>query len=135
MAQAFSWATQFYRVVNPECAIPAESIVIHRLRSEDVEGGEQISEKTLDDLSQFIEGAVLVGHFVDIDLKILRKEMSQTGHKFDNPAIDTARVHHWILRHGPISLKTCPLQLEKLDLANAGEVLQPRSNRRTSRAL
>src|ERR1035438_9363858 len=30
---------QFYRVVNPQVSIPAESILIHRLRSEDVIGG------------------------------------------------------------------------------------------------
>lgn len=105
---------QFYRVVNPECAIPAEGIVIHRLRSEDLQSAEQIS-KTLGDLSQFLEGAVLVGHFADIDLKILRKEMRQTGHKLDNAAVDTARVHRWLLRQGRYS-EDLPVQLEKLDL-------------------
>jgi len=107
--------TQFYRVVNPRVPIPAESVVIHRLRSEDVVGGEQPG-KCLEDLCQFIDGAVLVGHCVEIELKILEKEMSQTGHKFSNPAIDTARVHHWILRHGPYS-EDLSTQLEELDLA------------------
>jgi DNA polymerase-3 subunit epsilon len=106
---------QFYRVINPGVSIPAESVVIHKLRVEDVASGEQPG-KCLDDLRQFIEGAVLVGHFVDIELKILAKEMSQTGHKFNNPAIDTARVHHWILRHGPYS-EELSVQLEKMDLA------------------
>ena len=107
--------TQFYRVVNPHVPIPAESVVIHKLRSEDVVGGEQ-PEKCLDDLRQFIAGAVLVGHCVGIDLKILAKEMSETGHKLSNPAVDTARVHHWILRHGPYS-EDLSVQLENLDLA------------------
>jgi DNA polymerase III subunit epsilon len=107
--------TQFYRVVNPSVPIPAETVVIHKLRSEDVGGGEQPG-KCLEDLCQFIEGAVLVGHCVDIELKILAKEMSQTGHQFNNPAIDTARVHHWILRHGPYS-EDLSNQLERLDLA------------------
>lgn len=106
---------QFYRVINPGVSIPAESVVIHKLREEDVVGGEQ-PEKCLDDLCQFIEGAVLVGHFVDIELKILGKEMSQTGHQLNNHAIDTARVHHWILRHGPYS-EELSAQLEKMDLA------------------
>jgi DNA polymerase III subunit epsilon len=106
---------QFYRVVNPQVSIPAESILIHRLRSEDVIGGEQPS-KVLDDLCHFIEGGVLVGHCVGIELKILGKEMGQTGHKFNNPAIDTARVHRWILRHGPYSEDSF-VQLEQLDLA------------------
>jgi|CZKR01.1.fsa_nt_gi DNA polymerase-3 subunit epsilon len=106
---------QFYRVVNPQVSIPAESILIHRLRSEDVIGGEQPG-KVLDDLCHFIEGGVLVGHCVGIELKILEKEMGQTGHKFNNPAIDTARVHRWILRHGPYS-EDLSVQLEQLDLA------------------
>jgi len=105
---------QFYRMVNPEVEIPAESIVIHQIRSEDVKDAARIS-KTFDELSQFIRGTVLVGHFAPIDLKILRKEMTQTGHTFENPAVDTARIHHWLLRQGRYS-EDLALQLEKLDL-------------------
>ena len=105
---------QFYRVVNPQVQIPAESVVIHKLRSEDVVSGEQ-PRKCLDDLRKFIEGAVLVGHCVEIDLKILDKEMRQTGLELSNPAIDTARVHHWILRHGQYS-EDLSVQLDNLDL-------------------
>ena len=106
---------QFYRVINPGVSIPAESVVIHKLRVEDVVGGEA-PKQCLDDLCQFMEGAVLVGHFVDIDLKTLGKEMGQSGHKINNPAIDTARVHQWILRRGPYS-EELSVQLEKMDLA------------------
>ena len=105
---------QFYRVINPQVSIPAESIVIHKLRSADVEGADQLA-KTLDDFCQFAAGSLLVGHFADIDLRILRKEMRQTGHKLDQPALCTARIHHWILRHSPYS-EDLALQLEKLDL-------------------
>ena len=106
---------QFYREVNPGVSIPAASVVIHKLRAEDLAGGEPTAQ-ILDDLCCFIEGAVLVGHCVDIELKILRKEMGQSAHTFSNPAIDTARVHHWILRHGCYS-EDLPVQLENLDLA------------------
>jgi DNA polymerase III subunit epsilon len=107
--------TQFYRVVNPRVPIPAETVIIHKLRSEDVEGGEPPG-KALGELRQFIAGAVVVGHCVEIELKILGKEMSHIGLKFTNRAVDTARVHHWILRHGPYS-EGLSAQLEKLDLA------------------
>jgi DNA polymerase III subunit epsilon len=106
---------QFYREVNPGVSIPAESIVIHKLRVEDLAGGESPSQ-VLADLCTFIEDSVLVGHCVDIELKILRKEMAQSAHTFSSPAIDTARVHHWILRHGRYS-EDLPVQLENLDLA------------------
>lgn len=105
---------QFYRMVNPEVEIPAESVVIHQIRSDDVKGAESTS-KILDELNHFIRGTVLVGHCAHIDLKILRKEMTQTGHTLENPAIDTARVHHWLLRQGRYS-EDLTLQLEKLDL-------------------
>ncbi len=80
-----------------EVEIPAESIVIHRIRSGDVKDAENIS-KTFDELNHFIRGGVLVGHFAHIALKILRKEMAETGHTFESPAIATARVHQWLLR-------------------------------------
>lgn len=105
---------QFYRIVNPECEIPSESIVIHQLRQEDLQSADELTS-TLDDLSRFLAGSVLVGHFAQIDLKILRKEMAQTGHTLDHPTIDTARVHSWILRKGPYS-EDLHFQLEKLDL-------------------
>src|SRR5271169_6137763 len=91
---------QFYRVVNPGVAVPAQSVLIHKLRPNDVETGEPPAQ-ALADLQQFIEGKVLVGHFVNVDLKVLRKELGDSSHRLNNPAIDTARVHAWILRHGP----------------------------------
>ncbi len=107
---------QFYRLVNPGVPVPAETVVIHRLRSEDVEGGE-LCAKALQDLCQFVQDAVLVGHFVHLDLKLLRKEMDATGHKLNNPGVDTARVHHWLLRRGPFS-EDLHIQLEKLGLTS-----------------
>ena len=106
---------QFYRVVNPQVSVPAETVVIHKLRSEDVKAGEPLTS-VLDEFSNFVQGAVLVGHIVQVDLKILRKEMLQTGHDLSNPSIDTARVHHWLLRQGPYS-DDLAIQLEQLDLA------------------
>ena len=110
---------QFYRVVNPGVPVPAETVVIHKLRSEDVEGGSPLAE-TLDELRRFVEGAVLVGHFVDIDLKILWKELGGDQHQLDNPAVDTARAHHWVLRHGQFS-EDLHVQLERLDLVTVAK--------------
>lgn len=106
---------QFYRVVNPQVEIPAESVVIHQIRAQDVEDASQIA-KTLEELGQFIAGAVLVGHFASIDVNVLRKEMAQTGHTLTNPAVCTARTHQWLLRKGPYS-EDLQQRLERLDLA------------------
>jgi DNA polymerase-3 subunit epsilon len=105
---------QFYPVVNPSVPIPAENHSHPQTSPQDVRGGEQ-PVQVLDDLRQFIASAVLVGHCLDIDLKILKKEMANTGHKLSCVAIATARVHHWILRHGPYS-EDLPVQLENRDL-------------------
>ncbi len=106
---------QFYRVVNRAVTVPAETVVIHKLRSEDLKGGENLKQ-VLEEFSQFIAGAVFVGHFVQVDLKILRKEMAETGHKLNNPAICTARVHQWLLRQGRYS-EDLGAESEKFDLA------------------
>jgi DNA polymerase-3 subunit epsilon len=93
-------AEQFYRVVNPGVHVPAESVLIHKLRPNDVEQG-VAPEQALAELREFIEGRVLVGHFVQIDMKALRKELGDQQHELDNPVIDTAKAQRWILQNGP----------------------------------
>lgn len=110
---------QFYRVVNPQVEIPAESVVVHQIRSIDIANAGDIS-KTLDEFIQFVQGAVLVGHFTQIDVKILRKEMAQTGHSLGNHAVDTAGVHQWLLRQGPYSDELA-LRIANLDLATVAK--------------
>jgi DNA polymerase-3 subunit epsilon len=90
---------QFYRVLNPGVAVPAPGIVVHQLRPDDVEKGEAPLE-ALEALRHFITGAVLVGHFVHMDLAVLRKELQGTEQMVVNPVVDTARVHRWLVRHG-----------------------------------
>jgi DNA polymerase-3 subunit epsilon len=91
---------QFYRIVNPGVAVSAQSVLVHKLRPNDVEGGETPAQ-ALAALQEFITGKVLVGHFVNVDLKALRKELGDSAHTLINPAIDTARIHEWMLRRGP----------------------------------
>ena len=111
---------QFYRVVNPGVTVPAQGVLIHKLRPNDVESGEPPA-RALADLQQFIEGKVLVGHFVNVDLKALRKELGDSAHKLSNPAIDTARVHDWILRHGPYR-EDLEQQLANISLAALAKI-------------
>jgi DNA polymerase-3 subunit epsilon len=93
-------AEQLYRVVNPGVSVPAQSVLVHKLRPADVEQG-IAPQQALAELRKFVAGRVLVGHFVQIDLKALRKELGDEGHALSNPAIDTARAHRWILQNGP----------------------------------
>lgn len=85
----------FYRVVNPGIAVPAETVLVHGLRPVDVVEGSASSD-TVSDFLAFAAGAVLVGHFVAIDLAALRKEVSRNGKLLAEPAVDTARVQRWL---------------------------------------
>lgn len=105
---------QFYREVNPGVPVAEASVLVHKLRPNDVAAAEP-PRQVLADLQKFIAGAVLVGHFVEMDLKILRKELAGTEHELNNPGIDTARVQEWILRRGPYK-EDLPHRLENLDL-------------------
>ena len=80
--------------------VPAESVLIHKLRPNDVEQG-IAPEQALAQLREFIAGRVVVGHFVQIDMKALRKELGDQQHELSNPAIDTAKAHRWILQNSP----------------------------------
>jgi DNA polymerase-3 subunit epsilon len=106
---------QFYRVVNPGVEVPAAGVLVHKLRPNDVEQGIPPAD-ALAELRRFIEGKVVVGHFVHIDLKALRKELGDEQHQLSNPAIDTARVHRWLLQNGPWK-EDLEQQMENISLA------------------
>jgi len=87
---------QFYAVTNPGVAVPGKSVVVHRLRAEDIAEAESPAQ-VLKRFMEFAAGAVLVGHFVQYDIDILNKELEAVGH--GRPAyatIDTAAVHRWL---------------------------------------
>jgi DNA polymerase-3 subunit epsilon len=111
---------QFYRVVNPGVEVPAAGVLVHKLRPSDVEQGIPPAD-ALAELGQFIEGKVLVGHFVHIDLKALRKELGDEQQQLSNPAIDTARVHRWLLQNGPWS-EDLEQQTENISLAALAKI-------------
>ncbi len=89
---------QFYRVVNPGVEVPVESILVHRLRPADVATGVPI-EQALTELGEFLGDAIIVGHFVRIDVSALRKELGVLRNSMKNVVLDTARAHHWLLLH------------------------------------
>lgn len=111
---------QFYRVLNPGVEIPAGTVIVHKLRPFDIEKGEP-PLVVLAELKDYIAGAVLVGHFIKIDLDILRKELRATKHSLDNPVVDTAQIHRWLLRKERYS-EDLFHRLEQLDLSSLAKV-------------
>lgn len=83
---------QFYAVTNPGVAVPGSTVVVHKLRPDDIAQAESLP-KVLEAFLTFSEGAVLVGHFVHYDTDIVHKELAAIGRKWNPPAIDTALVH------------------------------------------
>lgn len=86
----------FYEMVRPETALRSESILIHGIMPSEVVGKPSI-DAVLDDFLKFCEGAVVVGHFLSLDLAFLNKELKRLqGRKFRYPVADTLKMHEWM---------------------------------------
>ena len=105
----------FYRVVNPGVGVPAETILVHGLRPADVAEGSAPADAVANFL-RFATGAVLVGHFVSMDLCALRKEVSGDARVLAEPAVDTARVQRWLDLRQSRYREDRGYQTEKIDL-------------------
>jgi len=86
----------FYRLVKPECELKRKSVVVHELTHTDLECAEDLLE-VIGDFVNFIDDAVLIGHFVHIDLNFVNKPLQQAfSVSLKNPALDTATLHDWL---------------------------------------
>jgi DNA polymerase III subunit epsilon len=108
---------QFYRVTNPGVAVPAETILIHGLRPVDVLQGMSPSAAVAEFL-KFAQGAVLVGHFVGIDLAALKKELPAGAAILPNLAVDTYRIQRWLDLRSKAHEGDRGHQTEAVDLAS-----------------
>jgi len=89
-------ARTFYRLVKPECELKHKSVVVHELTHSDLECAENLLE-VIGDFVKFIGDAVLIGHFVHIDLNFVNKPLQQAfGVSLKNPALDTSTLHDWL---------------------------------------
>jgi len=111
---------QFYRVLNAGVEVPASTVLVHKLRPTDIEQGEPPLQ-VLEELREHVAGTVLVGHFIKMDVDLLRKELQATEQSLNNPVVDTARVHCWLLRKGRYS-EDLYHRLENLDLASLAKL-------------
>ncbi len=103
----------FYRLVQPESELKPEGVVVHQLVHSDLEDADRASDVLIDFL-EFVGDAVLLGHFVQIDLDFTRRAMKSIfGVRLARAAVDTATLHDWLTdndpgfarHHGGISLK------------------------------
>jgi DNA polymerase-3 subunit epsilon len=91
---------EFYRMIKPSGTLSRENVAIHGMTPSELENQEDI-DKVLPAFLEFIADSVLVGHFVNIDLKFINKHLKRRGlQKLSNPALDTHSIHEWLSENG-----------------------------------
>lgn len=91
---------RFSEIVRPATELRAESVVVHGITPAETSGRPGL-EAVIEEFLRFCEGAVVVGHFLALDLKFLAKELKRIGAvTFDRPVVDTLAVHEWMQEHG-----------------------------------
>ncbi len=90
---------RFYQVFKPSEAVsPKEIILIHGLGPDEVSRGMPLTD-ALDRLLAFVGDTVVVGHFVEIDLRFLNAALTAHGRRsLKNPALDTQLLYRWSCR-------------------------------------
>ncbi|HEY6011820.1 MAG TPA: 3'-5' exonuclease [Nitrospirota bacterium] len=92
----------FYRLVSPRTALSASSVVIHEITPSDVEAKPAI-DTVLQEFLDFCGNAVLVGHFISIDLGFLNREMKrERGAAIRNPVLDTFSMYEWLRKRNKV---------------------------------
>ena len=78
----------FHQFIDPKRIIRVESMKVHGIRPEMLEGCPTI-EQVLPLFHKFVKDSVLVGHNVGFDMRFLQMKEEATGIRFNNPVLDT----------------------------------------------
>jgi DNA polymerase-3 subunit epsilon len=78
----------FEQLVKPGCSLRHDSIRIHGIQPEMLEGQPDV-RKALQAFERFAEGTVLVAHNAAFDMRLLQLQEKRTGIRFENPVLDT----------------------------------------------
>ena len=85
----------FYEEVSPTKSPSAQSIVIHGLRSSDLESAHPI-EVVAPKLITFLEGSCLIAHAAWVERAFLRAPLKRQGFSFPKSVIDTAALARFL---------------------------------------
>ncbi|MFZ5997816.1 MAG: PolC-type DNA polymerase III [Nitrospirota bacterium] len=83
----------FYRLINPETELTAQSIVIHQIMPSEVELKPDI-DTVLSEFLEFCGTDIIVGHCLAIDLSFINREMKKrSGAELKNGLLDTLALY------------------------------------------
>lgn len=89
-------AKTLYRLIKPECELKRQSVVVHELTHTELDCAEDYID-VIKDFVEFIGEAILVGHFIHIDLNFVNRPLQEKyGVKLQNKAMDTSTLHDWL---------------------------------------
>ncbi len=89
----------FFCYAQPNQPLPKNSTLIHNITPSQVVDAPPLQD-ILPDFVDFIHGAVVVGHFVSIDLSFLnRATRDHMGGKIKNPIVDTMKMAQYYEDH------------------------------------
>ena len=89
----------FFCYARPIGALPKDSTLIHRITPDQIAKSQQI-EDILPDFIKFLGDAIVVGHFVSIDIVFLnRATKNHLGGKIRNPSVDTMKMAQYYEEH------------------------------------
>lgn len=96
MGSSISLGETFYKLLSPSTEIQHKGVVIHGITPSDVEG-KPLIDTVLQEFIDFAGDAIMVGHFVTIDMGFISREVRRVcAAAFQNPAVDTYRIYEWI---------------------------------------
>ncbi len=91
---------EFNRMIRPEGDMTKKSVEIHGITPGELEDKESL-DAVLPDFLEFIKDSVLVGHFLNIDLKFMNRALKDKyNYKLANLALDTHTIHEWLFENG-----------------------------------
>ncbi|MFO8033501.1 MAG: 3'-5' exonuclease [Desulfohalobiaceae bacterium] len=88
----------FNQLVNPQRLIPAESVKIHGIKPEMVEGQPVIAE-VLPVFKRFAQGTVLVAHNAYFDMMFINRKKQEARITMNNAVLDTALLSCLVMPH------------------------------------
>jgi DNA polymerase-3 subunit epsilon len=107
--------TTFYQLIKPRSFPNGHSVIIHEITPSEVIQQPEVGP-VLEDFLNYINGRVLAGYYLTIDLGFLNREMRRIYDRpLDNPAIDTYRLYQWLHQNQP-EVPSFAVPAEKLDL-------------------